>query len=87
MKTAFQHIKEFVFQIVLVPVKLTLDHAKANDAVVDPAQDLVGPGLHLPHQSADIHQFEKTEFDVALDLVVCHATPPYHAFAGDGAMN
>jgi hypothetical protein len=44
-EAALEAEEEFVFIVVLVPVKLALQNAKPNDGVVDLAQRLVVPGL------------------------------------------
>jgi len=40
---AFEHIKEFVIVVVLVPMVLTLDHTDPNNRCVDLAKRLIDP--------------------------------------------
>lgn len=56
---ALDHIEEFVFIVVLVPVEFSLLDAQSHDRVIHPAQRLVLPGiLACIHQRLHVHKFE-----------------------------
>src|SRR5215471_8050783 len=60
-KPAIDHVEELIFSVVLVPVKLSLHHAKPHDAIVDPAERLVIPGISAGiSERLHVDLFERT---------------------------
>ena len=61
-------IKEFVFVVVLVPVKFALKYAKANDTVIHLTERLVKPlFLGFILKTLDIDKLQRVELDVRVN--------------------
>jgi hypothetical protein len=67
---AFDNIKEFVFPVMAVPVKLALEYAQSHQRIVDPAQGLVEPVIVARFfYRPDIDLLQCPELDVAIDHI------------------
>src|SRR5262245_46106017 len=67
---ALDDIEEFIFLVVLVPVKFTLYHAEANDAIIHLAECLVKPLVfRFLLQSSNIDQLQGIEPHVRVNRV------------------
>jgi hypothetical protein len=70
LEAPFDHVEEFVLLVVLVPVKLALQDAEPHDAVIDPAERLIVPGLlACIDERLNVDQFERTEPCVQVDRI------------------
>src|SRR4051794_10582620 len=65
--------EELVLVVVAVPVEVALDHAEADDGVVDARERLVEPRLVRGRLGADVDELEEAELLVEADVVVARA--------------
>src|SRR5437867_3526270 len=65
---SLDHVEEFIFLFVLMPMELALDNAQTDHAITHPAQRLVIPTLlACVRERLDVNQFERTEAGIEVD--------------------
>ncbi len=72
---AVENQKELILVVVLVPMKLTLQHTKPNHGVIDGCKRLVEPRLVSRCLPSEIDERKLPLLVVKLDVVVAHALP------------
>ena len=67
---SFNHVKELVLIVMLVPMEITVQHAKPDNAIIDLAQGLVEPlvfGLVLKRLHID--ELERLELYIGMNRI------------------
>lgn len=66
----FENEEELVFSIMLVPMKVALENAQPNDAIVHLAKGLVVPFLAASgHEARHVDQLERTKLRIEMNVV------------------
>src|SRR5271157_3904657 len=80
-ESATENEEELVLSVMLVPMKLPVQHTQSHDRVVHPAEGLVRPFLFGGgNKHWHVDQLQTAELDVEVDVVVpfvCHGAYPF----------